>query len=165
MKCFFTYLEKIYIFVKDKTNILPHNIWTCGDYSQNIDNLPINKNNITTFSSFSKAFSSNGEYSIKLTRTEQATYWFTALYNYTVNSEDLNKTITFTADVKNELTGTASIQLQPTNGTLISVNIPAGESTITVSTTLTNTTGRAILGFPGIVTGDLYVDNLRLTIQ
>ena len=68
MKCFFTYLEKIYIFVKDKNNLFTYSQWSCEDDSS----ITIQSNAILTISD---EYSNIGTYSIKATIAENYTQY------------------------------------------------------------------------------------------
>ena len=151
------------MFVKDKLNLVPHNVWVCGDYSNDLTGFVNNPNNTNTFVVVTDEYSTNGVKSIKLTRLSSGAYWLTIKHIYSPTESDVNKTATLTVDTKNELNNAASLQMN--NGSLKYIGIPIGENTITVSTTVLNNSLECIVGFNGATTGNLYVDNIRLNIQ
>ena len=153
----------ITMFVKDKLNLVPHNVWVCGDYSNDLTGFVNNPNNTNTFVVVTDEYSTNGVKSIKLTRLSSGAYWLTIKHIYSPTESDVNKTATLTVDTKNELNNAASLQMN--NGSLKYIGIPIGENTITVSTTVLNNSLECIVGFNGATTGNLYVDNIRLNIQ
>ena len=143
---------------------MPHNVWTCGDYTKNLNGFTVNPDNQNLFINLDNTFVVNGDNNILIHRLTQQAYYAQAYYTYTLNPEDYGKTFIFTANVKNNLNGACSIQIA--GDSLKFSNIPKdseGVFTITYSNVTSNNI-RVVVAFAGAVTGKVYFDNLVLNV-
>ena len=169
MKCFFTYLEKIYIFVKEKRNLFPFDVWACGD----IEPLPnLNRNNYSTITySKSTTYHINGDYGIIATNTTNnkksyIRYWIDNI------SHLIGHTISFSCNVKtlNEPLDEVIYQYDGTSYTKSLTEIPRNtENNYYVTAIVKDTTIAFWIGidFHNIVNqgASFYTDNWRLLIN
>lgn len=97
--------------------------------------------------------------------TSAASYLFLK-FAKSITEEDYGKTLTVTADIKNNLTGIAKIQIVADSTVVTEIPQNASNS-FSVSKTIPENTEsiECQITFAGAITGKLYIDNLRLTIQ
>jgi len=84
MECHYTLLPNKKKSIKDKSNILPHNLWSGGDYSSNINWTDLVNEEIT----LSSEWKCNGEYCLKFTSTE-VIHKFVVDLPYTTSGDEL----------------------------------------------------------------------------
>ena len=144
--------------------MFPHNVWTCGDYTKNLNGFTVNPDNQNLFINLDNSFAVNGDNNILIHRLTPQSYYAMAYYVYTLNPEDYGKTFIFTANVKNNLNGPCSIQI--IEDSIKYTTIPKdseGLFSITYSNVISSSI-RVTIAFAGTVTGKLYFDNLVLTV-
>lgn len=113
-----------------------------------------------------KEYASNGDCCVQLNREETNPQFLICSYVHTITSEDYNKQITFTADLTNKLNGSAVLQIKAEE--IVQTNISRdSKGTFSVSTTIPENlnTLQCIVAFSGTITGCLFADNIKLTIQ
>ena len=158
---------EIHYSVKDSDNLLSYNQWSCGDYSKNLDGFTLNGANTTN--NIVKLDNSNptkGDYNILMNRIASAASYLFLKFAKSITEEDYGKTLTVTADIKNNLTGIAKIQIVADSTVVTEIPQNASNS-FSVSKTIPENTEsiECQITFAGAITGKLYIDNLRLTIQ
>lgn len=144
--------------------MVPHNVWTCGDYTKNLNGFTVNPDNQNLFIDLDNTFVVNGDNNILIHRLTPQSYYAQAYYTYTLNPDDYGKTFIFTANVKNNLNGNCSIQIA--GDSLKFSNIPKdseGVFSLTYSNVTSNSI-RVVVAFAGTVTGKVYFDNLVLNV-
>ncbi|WP_296882100.1 hypothetical protein [uncultured Methanobrevibacter sp.] len=115
--------------VKDKTNIVPHNVWTAGDYSKNTNKFNTWNNGVITTSN---EWSSNGEYSIKFTQST-ATAWPGCDAVISINGE---VKVEFTVDIlTNTRLWVVLYEMAPNPHNLTNIIAPASSDKTTITLT------------------------------
>lgn len=143
---------------------MPHNVWTCGDYTKNLNGFTVNPDNQNLFINLDNTFVVNGDNNILIHRLTQQAYYAQAYYKYTLNPEDYGKTFIFTANVKNNLNGVCSIQI---SGDSLKYSVIPKDSEGVFSITYSNVTSNSInvvVAFAGAITGKVFFDNLVLNV-
>ena len=143
---------------------MPHNVWTCGDYTKNLNGFTVNPDNQNLFINLDNTFVVNGDNNILIHRLTQQAYYALAYYKYTLNPEDYGKTFIFTANVKNNLNGSCSIQI---SGDSLKYSSIPKDSEGVFSITYSNVTSNSInvvVAFAGANTGTVFFDNLVLNV-
>ena len=136
--------------MKDTTNLLTYNQWTCGDY-----------NGINEFfnqAQLTNKYSNTGEYSIQAKRTSSSWWSDTQLSlsstgKYTLSCKILNKTGAF-----------AVLRLLQNNSSVAEVSIPVTDSftSFSLSGSFTNL-GDCRIRLLNYGSDDLFIDDLVLT--
>ena len=147
--------------VKDKANILTHNQWTCGDYLNNVTDfkfIGISSQAI----SLDNTNPTNGKVCLKIERTDNNGYSF-IIIPYQITSDDLGKTLTITAYIKNNIPA-GVIALQISGATAVRTYIPnISEGTFTVTRVLESDDLQMQITTNGF--GEIYLDNIIATFQ
>lgn len=146
--------------VKDKFNIATFNQWSCGDYSTNLEGFLFRgtRSNV----GLDDSYSINGIHNIKLSRTSDMTGYFFIVIPYQITQEDLGKTLTVTANIKNNLNASAMLQISKI--TAVRVYIPSRSSGTFSVSRLLDEEGLEIQ-IASNSYGDIYLDNITITIQ
>ena len=144
---------------------MTHNVWTCGDYTKNLNGFTVNPDNQNLFITLDNTFAINGDTNILMNRANSQTFYAQKYHTHVLDSSEYGKTFTFSANVKNRLSGNAYIQIACDN--LVAATIPKdseGVFEVTFSNMISDTFRVAIV-FPGAITGNLFIDNFVLEIQ
>ena len=154
--------------VKDKTNLLEHNIWTCGDYANSIQGFNIY--NATAIVSSEKSI--NGDHSIKINKNEEASSYVQLLHTFNLVNDYTGKTVKLTANIQNNTDGTIALQLQCLpDGALKTVSISPNEEfglvEISDSSIPADTTSiKCALAYPfQRDSSDVFTDDWKLIIE
>ena len=145
-------------FVKDKNNLLIHNLWTCGDYLKNTMGIRGFNEGLTI--DLSNDYKSNGEYSFKYT-TSLNQYQGVA-FEPTTLPVNTNK-VTVTLTVLNLTGGNMEVRLTE-NGANKTITVPQSETSqeITIEKDVTTTSIQITFIFRSAnITA--HIDNMRLT--
>ena len=108
--------------MKDIHNLLSHNLWSCGDYLESLDEFTRTQSSILT-----NQYSSLGEHSIKIQRTS-STWWIN------IPSEiSTTGTYTWEIDVLNHNQSNVSLMFLSNSSTVSSVTVPYCENWQTIT--------------------------------
>ena len=151
-------------FVKDKSNIVPFNVWSCGDYSKNLDGFLYNCD-----LELSTDYSSMGEYSLKLSKSSTTQGYYFAFWEYPISSSEYGKLATFTADLFNTTPNEEIRMVLSFDSGLNTIYVPYSENKISVAVTSeipVNTNKLTLyLSFKYDQGITYYCDNISLTIS
>lgn len=147
-------------FIKDKVNYLSYNIWSCGDYTKNLNGIAKINDGLNV--ELSDEYSYNGDYCFKYTSNlnqyQGTTFNIISLPNNTTHVK-----LTLTA-IK-ILNGGIDVRINENND-FITLTVPANNNpqTITLETEITTNTVQITLIFrkSNVVA---YIDNICLIAQ
>lgn len=148
------------ISVKDKTNILSHNIWSCGDLTHNLNGFIVNSSERNVAST---ERSVNGDYSVRLT-PEEDNYAMTTI-NYTFEEEG---TYLLKCKCLNTGISDAKVIIRDSENTVIeSINVPVSNQfqEYSIEVTISSENVNQILFRTAMSDSHLYVDDINLSIQ
>ena len=137
--------------VKDTNNLLTHNQWTSGDYTNDLtDFTRIQSSKITN------QYSTIGESSINLNRIDN-TWWINVPANLSTTGD-----YTFSIDILNK-SDSVALRFQANGSAVTTLNIPTSDSwqTYSISASLTNLTN-VYLQILNYTYDGIYIDNIRL---
>ena len=143
-------------------------MWSCGDYSNNTTGFTIS--NSTAVVTGEKSV--NGLKSIKINKDPTTTLYVQVFHSYSVSSNIEGKTAKLSGNVQNNTDGNVTLQLQcMPNGSLKSVSISPNQEFTLAEITDTNiasdtTSISCKIAYPSSInTADVFIDNLKLTIE
>ena len=137
--------------MKDTNNLLTHNQWTSGDYTNDLtDFTRIQSSKITN------KYSTIGESSINLDRIDN-TWWINVPANLSTTGD-----YTFSIDILNK-SDTVTLRFQANGSAVTTLNVPTSDSwqTYSISASLTNLTN-VYLQILNYNYDGIYIDNIRL---
>lgn len=148
--------------------MLPHNVWSCGDYSNNVTGFKIY--NSTAVVTGEKSV--NGFHSIKINKNPDATAYIALKHEYQVSDDVEGKTAKLSGYIQNNIDGNIALTLQCfPNGSQKSVNIPQNEEFANAEITDTDipsgtTYISCMVTYPSSRgSADVFVDNFKLIIE
>ena len=144
------------VFVKDTENLFRHNVWSAGEYSNNIDGFYESSNNIYEIT---KIYSDIGENSLKLINNTSSVKAYTTL---SVDVEK-NKNYKLSASIYAPVSR-VNMLIQQNGGEYNYITIYASNKPQNVSVTINSGDYTSLLCRWNVFTGYIYIDNIKLEL-